>query len=85
MNSEELRKEWIFVLQLLKYYQGKFSLRSSLLYVATQKKLNIWSENQNIIKDDRSSVSTGRESNSRARPDNRSQEGSETEEESVVR
>lgn len=70
VSSEELRKEWIFVLQLLKYYQGKFSLRSSLLYVATQKKLNIWSENQSIINDDRNSVSTMRESNAKARPDN---------------
>lgn len=79
VSSEELRKEWIFVLQLLKYYQGKFSLRSSLLYVATQKKLNIWSENQSLVNDDRSSMSTLRDFVAK-KPDNRSQEGSDNEE-----
>ena len=32
-NSEELRKEWIFCLQIIRSYEGKFSMRSSLNYL----------------------------------------------------
>ena len=44
-SSDELRKEWIFVLQIIRSYEGTFCLRSSLNYLDKQKKLSIWHEN----------------------------------------
>jgi hypothetical protein len=43
-NSEQLRKEWIFQLSILRSYEGVFSMRKSLMYLNQQKKLSIWSE-----------------------------------------
>jgi len=32
-DSDELRKEWIFLLQVIEKYEGKFSMRSSMSYL----------------------------------------------------
>lgn len=43
-DSDQLRKEWIFILQVIQHYEGKFSVRSSLSYLDQQKKISLISE-----------------------------------------
>lgn len=50
------------------------------MYISTQKKLNIWNENQNIIKEDRGSyVST----HSKPKQDGQKSDGSDNEDEEI--
>ena len=43
-GSEELRREWIFILNVLRDCEGKFNARKSIDYLNQQKKVSIWRE-----------------------------------------